>query len=429
MMDIGLIHRREYELSDDRSDHVVIAEAPGRVHFLGEHGEPKAGLFLSSAIDRYVRVAVSMRRDNSLRFFAADLGERKRTTLVNLKYKKEDRWANYIKVAIHMFSALGYPVKGLNFTVAGDIPQQVGLASSSAIEAAAVMALKGFFQANISERELLSRLTASKALFFGKNFCPVDYVIAFSARKDQFLVVDEASLEIKRIKSPLGKFKLLVMDSRVPRMGVEEELIQREVDIKKGLDLLSDKKKGATFRDFAAADLIESMGNLPEEIRRRSLHIVQELRRVNDADDSLARADLSSFTKIINHSHESLRDLYEVSCPELDWLVKRAQEIRGVLASRMTGQGFGGCTYTFIREEAVDDYKKRLEDYERIFGFHPMIYEMKLSTGCRVISGHSAAENKFPVHRTGDHKVLELPKTQGTKGSPVEGSRVHSAAR
>ena len=407
MMDIGLIHRREYELSDDRSEPVVIAEAPGRIHFLGEHGEPKAGLFLSAAIDRYIRVAVSMRRDNSLRFYAADLGERKRTTLVNLKYKKEDRWANYIKVAIHIFAGLGYPVKGLNFTVAGDVPQQVGLASSSAIETAAVMALKGFFQASVSEKELLSRLSASKAAFFGKNICPVDYIISFGARKDQFIVVDETSYEIKRIKSPLGKYKLLIMDSRVPRIGIEEELKQREDDIKKGLDLLSDKKRGASFRDFAATDLLESMGNLPEEIRRRSLHVVQELRRVNDADESLARADLNSFTKIINHSHESLRDLYEVSCPELDWLVKRAQEINGVLASRMTGQGFGGCTYTFIREEAVEEYKKRLEDYERIFGFHPVIYEMKLSTGCRVISGTVGLENRLPVHKAGEHKILE----------------------
>ena len=407
MMDIGLIHRKEYELTDDRSEPVVIAEAPGRIHFLGEHGEPKAGLFLSSAIDRYIRVAVSMRRDNSLRFYAADLGERKRTTLVNLKFKKEDRWANYIKVAIHIFAGLGYPVKGLNFTIAGDIPQQVGLASSSAIEAAAVMALKGFFQATISEKELLNRMAASKAFLFGINFYPVDYIIAFAARKDQFLVVDEASLEIKRIKSPLGKYKLLIMDSRVPRMGVDDELKQREADIKRGLDLLSDKKKGASFRDFAAADLIESMGNLPEEIRRRSLHIVQELRRVNDADDSLNRADLSSFTKIINHSHESLRDLYEVSCPELDWLVKRAQEINGVLASRMTGQGFGGCMYTFIREDAIEEYKKRLEDYERIFGFHPLIHEMKLSTGCRVVSGYGTGELKYPVIRNQDHKVLE----------------------
>ena len=386
MMDIGQIHRREYELADDRSEPVVIAEAPGRIHYLGEHGEPRAGLFLSSAIDRYIRIAVSMRKDNSLRFYAADLGERKRTTLVNLKYKREDRWANYIKVAIHIFAEMGYPAKGLNFTISGDIPQHVGLASSSAIETAAVMVLKGFFQANISDKELLRRLAISKVLFFGKDVSPIDYYILFNAKKDQFIFVDEANLEVKRIKSPLTKYRLLVMDSRVPRMGVDDELKQRQADIKKGLELLSNKKQSATFRDFATMDLVESMGNLPEEIRRRSLHVVQEIRRVNDADESIKRGDLSLFSKIINHSHESLRDLYEVSCPEVDWLVKRAQELDGVLTSRMTGQGFGGCTYTFIREDVVEEYKKRLEDYERIFGFRPLIYEMKLASGCKIVA-------------------------------------------
>lgn len=387
MMDIGLIHRKEYDLADDRSEAVVIAEAPGRIHYLGEHGEPKAGLFLSSAIDRYIRIAVSMRKDNSLRFFASDSGERKRTTLANLKYKREDRWANYIKVAIYIFADLGYPAKGLNFTICGDIPQHVGLASSQAIESAAVMVLKGFFQASISDKELLKRLAAAKVLFFGKDVSPIDYYIAFQAKKDQFLITDEATMEVRRVKSPLAKYRLLVMDSRVPRLGIEDELRQRQEDIQRALTLLAGKKHGEhTFRDIAASDLMESMGNLPEEIRRRSMHIVQEIRRVHEAEESLARSDFYAFSKIINHAHESLRDLYEVSCPEVDWLVKRAQELDGVLASRMTGHGFGGCTYTFIREDMVDEYKKRLEDYERIFGFRPVIHEMKIASGCRIIA-------------------------------------------
>jgi galactokinase len=384
MLDIGPVHRKEYELEAGRSEPVVIAEAPGRIHFLGEHGEPKAGLYLSAAIDRCIQVAVSMRKDNSLRFYAADLGERKRTTLVNLKFKREDRWANYIKVAIHVFAELGYPVKGLNFTIAGSIPQQVGLASSSAIEVAATIALKGLFQVALGEKELLSRLGAAQAFFFGKDVKLVDYLILLSARKDQFLLVDETTLEVKRIKSTLSKYRILVMDSRVPRMGVEEELAQRRQDIKKWLDLLSRKKPGATFRDFATTDLVESMGNLPEQIRRRSMHIVQEIRRVYDAEDAIRRADLPGLSRILFHSHESLRDLYEVSCPEIDWLVKRAQETEGVLGSRMTGQGFGGCTYTIIREDAIKQYRERLEDYERIFGFHPVIYEVKLATGSRL---------------------------------------------
>ena len=385
MLDIGPIHRGEYGIND-RSEPVAIAEAPGRIHYLGEHCEPDAGLYLSSAIDRYIRAAVSFRKDNSIRFFASDLGERKRTTLVNLKYKREDRWANYIKVAIHIFAELGYPVKSLNFTIAGNIPQQVGLASSSAIETAAAAALRGFFRANISDKELVRRLTAAKTVFFEKPASPVDYLIALSAKKDQFLIVDEINSEVKKIKSPLAKYKLLIMDSKVPRFGVEDELKQRRMDIKKGLELLSSKKHGATFRDYAAGDLVESMGHLPEEIRRRSMHIVQELRRVNDAEDSIRKPDLGMLSRIIYSSHDSLRNLYEVSCPEIDWLVKRAQELDGALGSRMTGQGFGGCTYTFIKESAIEEYKKRLEDYERIFGFHPVIYETRLASGVKMIN-------------------------------------------
>jgi galactokinase len=385
MLDIGPIHRTEYELEEDRSEPVVIAEAPGRIHYLGEHGEPKAGLFLSSAIDRYIRIAVSLRKDNSLRFFAADLGERKRTTLVNLKFKREDRWANYIKVAIHVFAELGYPVKGLNFTLAGNIPQQVGLASSSAIEVAAAVALRSFFQVNINDRELLTRLIASRGVFFGKNSSAVDYLISFSAKKDSFFVVDEEAMELKRIKSPLSRCKILLMDSRVPRLGVDDELKQRRQDIRKGLELLSQKKQGINFRSFVTADLVESMGDLPEEIRRRCIHIVQELRRVDEAGEALKKPDLPALSKIFFHSHESLRDLYEVSCPEIDWLVKRAQEIEGVLGSRMTGQGFGGCTFTIINENAIEEYRRRLEDYERIFGFHPLTYEVRPAAGARVV--------------------------------------------
>jgi len=386
MLDIGPTHRAEYELSDS-SEPVVIAEAPGRLHYLGEHGESGAGLYLSSAINRTIQVAISQRKDNSLRFFAADLGERKRTTIVNLKYKREDRWANYLKTAIHIFAQAGIVVKGLNFTIVGNIPQQVGLASSTAIEAAAAFGLKKFFRASIPDRELVNRLVEAQSSFMGlETVSPVDYLIAFNARKDHFLLIDEKTREVRKIKSPFGRYKMLLMDSRVPRMGVEEELKQRRADARSGLELLINKRDGESFRDFIPTDLLESMGDLSEEIRRRSLHIVEENQRVIEAAQALHNGELAEFTKIVYHSHESLRDLYEVSCPEIDWLVKRAQEIEGVIASRMTGSGFGGGTYTILKENVLDQYCKRLEDYERIFGFHPLVYDFKPAASVRLIA-------------------------------------------
>jgi len=379
MLDIGQIHRNEYEIKDDRSTPVAIGEAPGRIHFMGDQGEPEAGYFLSAAIDRSINVAVNMRKDNSIRFYAADLGERKRGTISNLKYRREDRWSNYLKPAILLFIELGYPVKGLNFSFCGDIPQQVALASSTAIEIAAATALRSLLRAQINDMDFALKLKAAHETMFESPASLADYLIAINARKDHFLLVDSNACEVKLIKSPFASFKFLLVDSRVPRMGVEGEIASRRSDILKGLELLSQKRLGAGFKDYAPADLIEALGAFPEQIRRRSMHIVEEIHRIIDAVSALERCDLASFAKIIYHSHESLRDLYEISCPEVDWLVKRAQEIEGAAGCRMTGSGFGGCTYTIIRKELAQEYKSRMDEYERIFGFCPSLYEFKLA--------------------------------------------------
>jgi len=397
MLDIGQLHRIEYELTEDRSTNetprgsisVAIAEAPGRIHFMGEptpgQNEEESGIFLSAAIDRYINVAVSQRKDNSFRFFAADLKERKRSTLANLKFRREDRWANYLKPAIFLFTELGHPMKGLNFSFCGDIPQHIGLASSVAIETAAATALKSLFHIQIDDFEFAVKIKNAHFSIFGTHAPLEDYLVCVMARKDHFLKIDSTENDVKLIKSPFSGFRFLLIDSRVPRMGTESEITSRRNDISKGLKLLSKKKEGASFRDFASSDLLEVLGDFPEQIRRRSMHIVEEIRRLDDIEDALERSDLASFAKIIYHSHESLRDLYEISCPEVDWLVKRAQEIEGAAGSRMTGMGFGGCTYTIIRKELVEEYKRRLEDYERIFGFRPVIYEVKLAAKARVL--------------------------------------------
>jgi galactokinase len=385
MLDIGQIHRNEYELERDRSISIVSAESPGRIHFLGDQGDPICGFYLSAAIDRYIQVAVNMRKDNSFRFYAADLSERKRSTLANLKYRREDRWANYLKTAISVFTGLGYPMKGMNFSFCGNIPQQIGLASSTAIETAAAAALRSLLRVQISDMDLAQKLYETHCQLFSGTASLADYQICLLARKDQFLFMDMSAGEIKKIKSPFSRFRILLVDSRVPRLGTENEVAARKADILKGLQLLSQKLDGASFKDFASEDLLESLGDFPEQIRRRSMHIVEEIHRLYDASDALQRSDLASLAKIIFHSHESLRDLYEISCPEIDWLVKRAQEIEGAAGARMIGYGFGGSTYIIIRRELVEEYKRRLEEYERIFGFRPVIYEVKLATGTRIV--------------------------------------------
>jgi galactokinase len=148
---------------------------------------------------------------------------------------------------------------------------------------------------------------------------------------------------------------------------------------------LSTRKPGTALRDYSPGDVRDSMGLIPESTRKKCLHVVEENHRVLEAEEALRKKDLVAFGKLMNRSHESLRDLYEVSCPELDWLVKRAWETEGVYGSRLTGAGFGGCTVTLIEEDAVPRYREHILQYERIFGFRPELYLCKPSAGARIV--------------------------------------------
>ncbi len=243
---------------------------------------------------------------------------------------------------------MGCPIKGLNFSFCGNIPQQIALGSSTAIEVAAAVALRSLLRVQINETDLAQKLYEAHINFFGGEAFLADYQVCILARKNQFFFIDTSSGEILKIKSPFSQFCFLIVDSRVPRIGAEKELAARKADTEKGLEFLSHKLEGAAFKDFGSGDLLEVLGDFPEQIRRRTVHVVEEIRRIKDAVDALQRGDIVYFAKIIFRSHESLRDLYEISCPEIDWLVKRAQEIEGAAGARMTGLGFGGCIYTIL---------------------------------------------------------------------------------
>lgn len=378
--DITQIHAQEYDITD-KNDRVFTAEAPGRIHYLGEHSLKRAGIYLSSSIDRVVRVALSARRDNSLRFFTAEGCERKRTTIMNMRYRREDRWANHIKLAVCLFAEKGYSIKGMNWTISSSVPQNIGLGAASAIEIAAALALRRYFNSSISDAELITLLDKLHREFYDDENKLPDYLIMTHAEKDAFLIVDEMSGEIRKVKNTLPPHKIILVDSKVPFMGVDDELRIRQDDLARGLEILSKKRRAKSFKDFVGTDMIEVMGDLNEEIRRRSMHVVNEFTRIEEIAAALEAGDIPAIARILFHSHESLRDFYEVTCPELDWLVKRAQEVDGVMGARMTGSGFGGCVYVIMNPERAGDYLAKMEEYERIFGFHPAHYEVA-SGGC-----------------------------------------------
>ncbi|MEE9309155.1 MAG: galactokinase [Spirochaetia bacterium] len=380
MDDLIRSHLEEYG-----QDPNIIAQAPGRVNLIGEHTDYNEGFVLPMAIDYYVRVALSRRKDQHLRFFSSDLQDRKRISLSNLRFKKEDRWANYPKGIISVLLNRGYDIGGLSFTVMGNVPIGVGLSSSAALEVATAYAVQKLLGIEISGPELARLAQEAENSFVGVQCGIMDQFVSRMAQAGSAMFIDTRNMEYRHIPINLLTVKILITNSSVPRSLVDSEYNQRRAECEKCVSLLSARKSGRSLRDYSAADLRDSMGLIPETTRKRCLHVVEENERVREAEGALKKNDIVSFGKLMNRSHESLRDQYEVSCPELDWLVKRAWETEGVYGSRMTGAGFGGCTVTLIEEEAIPKYEARLEAYEKIFSFKPETFLCHPADGARIV--------------------------------------------
>ncbi|MCX7026915.1 MAG: galactokinase [Spirochaetes bacterium] len=381
MKDIFAIHQAEYETLP-----VNVASAPAVVKLLGEHTASSEGLVLAAAISFEMRVAVSLRKDSSIRFFAADLGERKRASVGSLKYKREDRWANHVKsIYDYMGRMYDFQGKGLNVTISGSIPPGLGLGISAAVNSASALALSGLFGLNLRNEEISELACKAQSVFFEKPVPIFDYLAMTSPGIRSLSIIDTRTAKRRGVQFLDSSWNLVLTDSRVPRTSTEVELKQRVEDSTKCLHYLA-PRGGRTLRDIKMSELDDLMGVLPEAVRRRCMHIVEETGRVFESEEALARQDAMAFGRIINKSHASLRNHYEISCPEVDWLVKRSQELEGVLCSRMTGPGFGGCIASIMKTEALDEFKKRLEEYERIFGFKAQLYETAINGGMRLVS-------------------------------------------
>jgi len=379
MKDIVALHRAEFEEYPQ-----IVATAPGVAKLLGEQTPSAEGLVLAAAISFDVSVGISERRDSSLRFFAADLGERKRTGVATLKFKKEDRWANFPKAVLERFGRLGSATRGLNITIAGEVPMGLGFASSSALLLATTMALKSHFGVTLRNEEVADFACKSESEFFGIQGRVDDFLISGCSTPHAATIVDLRNARRHSLPFFDGDWAVVLTDSKVPRLSVVNEDSQRDASVRQVLAIL-DPSGRKSLRDFAPEEIEELMGQLPESVRRRALHLSEEHRRVKEAEEALVSGDRVAFGKILARSHTSLRNLYEVSCPEIDWLQKRAMETEGILCSRLTGSGFGGCTVSIMKRDAVDEYRRRLDEYERIFGFRPTVHETGLEGSMRVI--------------------------------------------
>lgn len=360
--------------------------APGRVNLIGEHTDYNGGHVFPCALTLGTYAAVRKREDRKLRFYSMNFSKLGviESSLDNLKPDKDAGWTNYPKGMMWAFGEKGYKIDcGLDIVVNGDIPHGSGLSSSASVEIVTGYLLKELYGFGISNQELALIGQYSENKFNGVNCGIMDQFAIAMGRKDCAIFLDTADLSYEYAQVNLQGMKLVIScsnkrrglgDSKYNERREECETALTEIQAGMGINTLGDLDE-QLFEQI-------KMAIKDEDRRKRARHAVYENRRTIRAVQALKDNDIALFGKLMNESHISLRDDYEVTGEELDTLVEEAWKIDGVIGSRMTGAGFGGCTVSLVKDEAVEKFMEKVgAAYKERIGYAADFYSVEIGSG------------------------------------------------
>ena len=347
--------------------------APGRVNLIGEHTDYNDGFVMPIAIELYVWVAIAPRVDRKLlvRSLFPDAAE---IDLEARTPRARNHWSDYVQGVAVILARAGCRLQGANLLIRGDVPIGAGLSSSAAIEVAAALALLDNSEL-VTDRVELARLCRSaENEFVDARVGIMDPFVSCCAQAGRALMLDCRSLEYRLLPLPPG-VSLITCNTMVKHRHASGEYNSRRAQCEEGVRLLSRSLPNIrALRDVTAEELELHGHDLPETIRKRCRHVVLENARVSAAAAALQDGDLATFGRLMKESHRSLRDDYEVSCPELDLMVELAEKQEGVYGARLTGGGFGGCTVNLVKSEAAPQFERSASgEYEKATGISPQI--------------------------------------------------------
>jgi len=355
----------------------LVVAAPGRVNLIGEHTDYNEGFVLPVAIDRHVLVAATPRVDRLVRVYAADFDETAEFSLDAIEKDSVHSWSNYERGVAWVLQDAGYELRGADLAITGDVPIGSGLSSSAAIELATATAFQALADLSLDgvERALLCQRAENE--FVGMRCGIMDQFVISLGEPSHALLIDCRSLDYRPIPLP-GGCSVVVCDTNKRRGLVDSEYNRRREECERGAALLG----VAALRDVTPEAFAARADELDPLTHRRCRHVVTENQRVLDSVAALERGDLVRFGELMVASHASLRNDYEVSCFELDVMVEAALKRPGVLGSRMTGAGFGGCTVSLVEDGAVDVFVREVPaEYRERTGLDPEVYV------CRAVRG------------------------------------------
>ena len=338
----------------------LLVRSPGRVNIIGEHTDYNEGFVLPAAIDKAAYVAISPRNDDQVHLYAQAFSKTFESSLSTLKPTSE-HWPNYILGVADQLIKRGYPIKGFNLVIDADVPSGSGLSSSAAVECATAFGLNEIFQLNISRRELAFISQKAEHVFAGVMCGIMDQFASVFGKKDHVIKLDCKTLEYEYVPFRLEGYKILLLNSNVKHSLASSEYNVRRAQCEQGVALIKQHRPGvSSLRDADMAMLDAFVKPVDELIYRRCRYVVEEKQRLLEGCEDLEQGRLKSLGDKMFRTHDGLSKDYEVSCPELDFLVDAVRGNPDVPGARMMGGGFGGCTINIVKEEAIGELVKNI---------------------------------------------------------------------
>ena len=371
---------------------LITVRAPGRVNLIGGHTDYNQGYVLPVAIDRELWAAIVPREDSLVKVYSSHYGERAAFDLNRIKYDEKNDWLNYLQGVALFLQEEGSQLSGLNVVLQGNLPQGAGLSSSAALEMVLAFGWKlvdGLAQSRVELAHICRR---AENQFVGVSCGIMDQFISALGQRDRALFLDCRSQEYEYVpvsSSPEEEMKILVADTGVSHKLSASGYNRRREECQQGVEFFNQRldRELRSLRDLSWEDFMAFKAALPDQLGDRCQHVLSENERVKKCCKALKEGNLPLAGELITRSHYSLRDLFQVSCYELDLMVELALQVEGVYGSRMTGAGFGGSTVNLVEGSSVDSFKERLtEGYLAQTGLKPEIYVCQIAEGCSILA-------------------------------------------
>jgi galactokinase len=361
------------------SDGVVVAMAPGRVNLIGEYTDFNDGFVFPMTVDRGVYLAIRPRTDRQVWVASIRYEELIEYELDEFEAPKPGSWSSYVLGVVEELRLRGLLNHGFEAVVDGNLNLGAGLSSSAALEVATAVSLQQITGYEMDRVDMV-KLCQHVEHNYANVLCGImDQFACGIGRSGHALLLDCRSLDYENVPVELGDYRVVIVSSEVKRFLASSAYNTRRAECQEAVEHFSQYDDSIRALRDVSADLFEAQGvGLTPVVRRRCGHVVSENQRALDAAAALKLGNLEVFGALMIESHRSLRDDFEVSCPELDLLVKLANSTDGVLGSRMTGAGFGGCTVSIVHRDAVMPLTDKLNsNYTARFNLTPGVFVLK----------------------------------------------------